>query len=279
MNVTKKELEGKVAVVTGGAGVLGSALAEALLEQGARVVILGRTLSKLETQVDIWKKKGFEHVRGFSADVMDKVALTKVQDAIHKEWGKVDILLNAAGGNHPKATTKVEELALDTPAEDGFFGLDIDAFRQVFDLNFMGTLIPSLVFGQDMVAEGGSIINISSMAAQFPMTKVGGYAAAKAAVDNFTRWLSVHLAKRNIRVNAIAPGFFVSDQNRFLLYQEDGKTLTPRGNKILTHTPMGVFGEPENLKAAAVYLAGSGSSFVTGIVLPVDGGFSAYAGV
>ena len=279
MGLNQKKLEGSIAVVTGGAGVLGSALAEALLEQGAKVVILGRTLSKLEGMVDEWNQKGYENARCFSADVMDREALRTVCDEIHKEWGSVDILINAAGGNNPRATTKVEEMLQDTSIEDGFFGIDVDAFRQVFDLNFMGTLIPSLVFAQDMMTKGGSIINISSMAAQFPLTKVGGYSASKAAVDNFTRWLSVHFAKQNIRVNAIAPGFFASEQNRFLLYKEDGKTLTQRGQKILDHTPMGVFGEPEDLKEAAVYLASSGSRFVTGIILPIDGGFSAYSGV
>jgi NAD(P)-dependent dehydrogenase (short-subunit alcohol dehydrogenase family) len=207
------------------------------------------------------------------ADVLDRIQLEAVRAAVIEQWGRVDILVNAAGGNIPQATV-VGDLS--------FFDLSKEAFNQVLDLNLVGTLLPCQVFGQVMVQqESGSIINISSMAAQQPLTRVVGYAAAKAGIDNFTRWLAVELAQKYgpaLRVNAIAPGFFVGQQNRDFLLKADG-SYTERGQLIIDHTPMGRFGQPKELVGAAVWLAGEASRFVTGIVIPIDGGFSAFGGV
>jgi NAD(P)-dependent dehydrogenase (short-subunit alcohol dehydrogenase family) len=262
-------LQNKICVVTGAAGVLCSALVEALLEDGGRVALLGRTESKL---IDLKKRlaeKGYDQTLVVAADVLDPESLRVAKAKINKE-----------GGNHPKATSPAEQMTDGTSMEDSFFGLDADAYSQVFDLNFKGSFIPAQIFGEDMIEAGeGNIVNISSMSASRPLTKVGAYSNAKAAVDSFTQWLSVHLAQKNIRVNAIAPGFFVSDQNRFLLYEQDAKTLTARGQKIINNTPMHEFGKPEDLKGVMKFLAGPESRFINGIILPVDGGFSAFAGV
>ncbi|EDM26607.1 D-mannonate oxidoreductase [Lentisphaera araneosa HTCC2155] len=273
-------LKDKICVVTGAAGVLCSALVEALLEEGAKVALLGRTESKLIDLKNRLADKGYDQTLVVAADVLDPQSLKLAKESINKNWGPVYLLVNGAGGNHPKATAPAEQMGDDTAMEDSFFGLDADAYSQVFDLNFKGSFIPAQIFGEDMIEVGeGNIINISSMSASRPLTKVGAYSNAKAAVDSFTQWLSVHLAEKNIRVNAIAPGFFVSDQNRFLLYEQDGETLTARGQKIINNTPMHEFGEPEDLKGSMKFLAGPGSRFITGIVLPVDGGFSAFSGV
>jgi len=273
-------LKDKICVVTGAAGVLCSALVEALLEEGAKVALLGRTESKLIFLKNRLADKGYDQTLVVAADVLDPQSLKLAKESINKNWGPVYLLVNGAGGNHPKATAPAEQMSDDTAMEDSFFGLDADAYSQVFDLNFKGSFIPAQIFGEDMIEVGeGNIINISSMSASRPLTKVGAYSNAKAAVDSFTQWLSVHLAEKNIRVNAIAPGFFVSDQNRFLLYEQDGETLTARGQKIINNTPMHEFGEPEDLKGSMKFLAGPGSRFITGIVLPVDGGFSAFSGV
>jgi NAD(P)-dependent dehydrogenase (short-subunit alcohol dehydrogenase family) len=278
-----KDLKDCVCLVTGAAGVLCSVMVEALCEAGARVALLGRTEEKLEALAAELYEKGFSQTIPIRADVLIQEDLERARRTIREKFGPVQLLINGAGGNHPGAVTQSEILEGSGPEEmaRGFFGTDIEAFRSVFDLNFMGTLLPCKVFGEDMVAAGsGTIINISSMSATIPLTKVAAYSAAKASVDNFTRWLSVHFSRSNIRVNALAPGFFSTVQNRFLLYEQDGKTLTERGNKIITHTPMGEFGSPEDLKGALLFLASSQQSrFVTGIVLPVDGGFSAYPGV
>ena len=277
------DLKGKTCVVTGAAGVLCSAMVEALCEAGAKVALLGRTEEKLLALSEKLKAKGFEKTLPIRADVLVREDLERAQEQVLEAFGPVYLLVNGAGGNTPKAVTQSEILE-GTSDEDlarGFFGTDMEAFRFVFDLNFMGTLLPCMVFGKSMIKSGsGNIINISSMSAINPLTKVAAYSAAKASIDNFTRWLAVHFAKMKVRVNAIAPGFFSTVQNRFLLYEEDGTTLTPRGNKIITHTPMEEFGRPEDLKGALLYLASNDQSrFVTGIVLPVDGGFSAYPGV
>ncbi|WDE95536.1 SDR family oxidoreductase [Lentisphaera profundi] len=273
-------LQNEICVVTGAAGVLCSALVEALLEDGGRVALLGRTESKL---IDLKKRlaeKGYDQTLVVAADVLNPESLRVAKAKINKDWGKVYLLVNGAGGNHPKATSPAEQMTAGTSMEDSFFGLDADAYSQVFDLNFKGSFIPAQIFGEDMIEAGeGNIVNISSMSASRPLTKVGAYSNAKAAVDSFTQWLSVHLAQKNIRVNAIAPGFFVSDQNRFLLYEKDAKTLTARGQKIINNTPMHEFGKPEDLKGVMKFLAGSESRFINGIILPVDGGFSAFAGV
>lgn len=265
-------LAGKTAVVTGGTGVLGGAMARGLAAAGARVAILGRREDKATEVADAIRREGGEAMP-LPADVLDRERLTQARDNLLARWETVDILVNAAGGNVPDATV-VGDLT--------FFDLTPEAFRRVVDLNLLGTLLPSQIFGQVMAEKGqGSIVNISSMAAQRPLTRVIGYAAAKAAIDNFTRWLAVELSTKygeGLRVNAIAPGFFIGEQNRALLLNPDN-SLTPRGQTIIDHTPMRRFGEPEELVGTLVWLCSDASRFVTGIVVPVDGGFSAFGGV
>ncbi len=265
-------LEGKVAVVTGGTGVLGGAIARGLAGAGAKVGVLGRRHERAAQVVDGIRAAGGTAMP-LPADVLIKPQLSAAREAILAEWGQVDILVNVAGGNMPNATVF---------GELTFFDLTQEAFEQVVQLNLVGTLLPSQVFGQAMAQRRqGAIVNISSMAAQRPLTRVIGYAAAKSAVDNFTRWLAVELAGKYgeaLRVNAVAPGFFVGEQNRDFLYDAYG-ALTARGKQIVDHTPMGRFGEPEELVGTAIWLCSDASRFVTGIVVPVDGGFSAYSGV
>lgn len=267
-----KRLENKVAVVTGGNGVLGGAIAIGLAKQGAKVGILGRSEDTVQERVEEIKKFGGEAI-SLVADVLDKEKLISAKDKIEAEFGKVDILVNAAGGNMKGATI--------TP-DQSIFDLELDDFDKVNQLNFKGTVLPTLIFSKAMVDnKKGSIINISSLAAQRALTRVMGYAAAKAAVDNFTKWLAVEMAQKygdGIRVNAIAPGFFIGEQNRDLLLDKAGN-LTDRGQTIVSQTPMKRFGEPEELQGVANWLAGEESSFVTGIVVPVDGGFGAFSGV
>ena len=264
-------LEEKVAIITGGTGVLGGAMARGLAEAGAKVAVMGRREGKAEEVAAGIREAGGEAL-ALPADVLEHTGLEEAKETLLKAWGRVDILVNAAGGNVPGATAVGERT---------FFGLEPDALEEVVRLNLLGTLFPSQVFGARMAETGGSIINISSMAAQKPLTRVVGYAASKAAVDNFTKWLAVDLAQKygeKVRVNAIAPGFFVGEQNRALLLNEDG-SLTARGQTIIDHTPMGRFGEPAELVGTAVWLASDASKFVTGVVVPVDGGFSAFGGV
>ena len=280
---TIDDLKDKVCVVTGAAGVLCSVMVEALCETGAKVALLGRTEEKLVALSERLKDKGYVNTLPIRADVLVRQDLENALQTIRNRLGPVYLLVNGAGGNHPKAVTQAEFLEgnEDEALARGFFGTDLEAFDSVFDINFKGTLLPCMVFGQEMVGSGGgNIINISSMSAERPLTKVAAYSAAKASVDNFTRWLAVHFSKTNIRVNAVAPGFFSTKQNRFLLYEKDGQSLTARGQKIIANTPMDQFGQPEDLKGALLFLASETlSRFVTGIVLPVDGGFSAYSGV
>ena len=215
-----------------------------------------------------------------SADVLSQDDLEAAKKTINDTWGPVDVLINGAGGNHPKGTTPAEQMTADTPLSESFFGAEVGGFEHVFKLNFLGTLLPCQVFGKDMTdKQDGSIINVSSMSAQNPLTKVAAYSAAKAAVDNFTQWLATHFARMNVRVNAIAPGFFITEQNRFLLLEEDGETLTARGNKIINGTPMDRFGAPEDLKSSVVFLAADSAKFITGTTIPIDGGYGAYSGV
>jgi NAD(P)-dependent dehydrogenase (short-subunit alcohol dehydrogenase family) len=275
-------LKEQTCVITGGAGLIGRALVEALAGHGVKVAILGRNAERAEqTAREISSSTGTT-VIGIGADVLDRQSLVDAKAIVNDRLGPVDILVNAAGGNNPRATTAVEMVAdkdLDH-LEKTFFGLDVDAFREVFDLNLVGTLLPSLIFTRDMVErKAGAVVNISSMSADRPLTKVAAYSAAKASVDSFTAWLAVHLAPRNVRVNAIAPGFFLSDQNRFLLFDEATGSLTARGNKIISGTPMGRFGTADELQGALLFLVSDMSKFVTGAVLPVDGGFGAYSGV
>ena len=271
-NLKMFNLKGKTAVITGGAGILGFAIAQGLGKAGAKIALCD--IVNAEKVAQELKSEGIE-AKGYYLDVMDIKKIKICRDEIMKDFGKVDILLNAAGGNTKEATTS-EELK--------YFDLPLSALEKVVGLNlFGGALLPSQVFGKIMVEnkEGGSIINISSMSAFCPLTKVPGYSAAKAAVSNFTQWLAVHFAQeynKNLRVNAIAPGFFLTTQNRFLLTNKDG-SLTPRGETIIAHTPMDKFGDPEDLIGACVWLASDASKFVTGIIVPLDGGFSAFSGV
>lgn len=278
------DLNGKVAAVTGGGGVLCSCMAKSLAECGAKVAILDLRLEAAEKVANEITAAGYV-AKGYACNVLEKASLEEANAAIEADFGAIDILVNGAGGNHPKGTTSNEFMTpedLETIKEGftTFYELDPSGVQFVFNLNFIGTLLPTQVFSKTMAKKGeGTIINISSMNAFTPLTKIPAYSAAKAAVSNFTQWLAVHMAKVGIRVNAIAPGFFLTDQNRTLLTNPDG-SLTPRANKIITNTPMGKFGKPEDLTGALLWLADSkGAAFVTGIVVPVDGGFSSYSGV
>ncbi len=266
-------LKGKVIVATGGGGVLVGTMSRALGQMGARLAILDIVEEAAQRVADDIVEQGGEAI-GVKTDVLDLSSVEHARDVILDRFGTVDVLINGAGGNKPQATTSP-----DLP----FFDLPADAVRWVFDLNFLGTFIPSQVFGKVMAEKGeGVILNISSMNAFRPLTRIPAYSAAKAAVSNFTQWLAVHMAQEyspRIRVNAIAPGFFLTHQNRFLLIDEETGELTPRGKTIIEHTPMGRFGDPEDLVGAVVWLLSDASSFVTGVVVPIDGGFSAFSGV
>jgi NAD(P)-dependent dehydrogenase (short-subunit alcohol dehydrogenase family) len=265
-------LEGQVAVVTGATGVLGGVMARGLARAGAKVGVLGRRREHAELLVETITADGGAAL-ALPADVLDRAQLETARDAIMEQWGRIDVLVNAAGGNLPAATL--------APGAS-FFDLPVEGMEPVIALNLHGTLLPSQVFGEAMARAGcGSIVNISSMAAQRALTRVVGYGIAKAAVENATRWLAVELARSfgtRLRVNAIAPGFFIGDQNRGLLLNDDG-SLTTRGQTIIDHTPAGRFGEPSELISTLIWLCGPGASFVNGIVVPVDGGFSAFSGV
>lgn len=267
------DFSGKTVVITGGTGILGGEIACALVGCGANVAMLDRNLDPFEHIRHLMEPRANQAV-AISANVLDLDSLRKAAETVWEKFGAVDCLLNAAGGNKPEATTG---------SQHSFFDLPADALRWVFDLNLIGTVLPSQVFGKLMVERGdGVILNISSMSAIRPLTRVMAYSAAKAAVSNFTQWLAVHVAQEyspRIRVNALAPGFFLTSQNKFLLTEEKTGNLTARGKAIINHTPMGRFGQPEDLLGAALWLLSPASGFVTGIVLPVDGGFSACAGV
>ncbi|MBE6954116.1 MAG: SDR family NAD(P)-dependent oxidoreductase [Ruminococcaceae bacterium] len=280
----KVDLSGKVAVVTGGSGVLCSVMAKSLAACGAAVAVLGRRLEAAQAVVDEIVAEGGKGL-AVSVNVLDKAGLEAARETINRELGPCDILINGAGGNNPKGTTSKEYLFpedLEAKAEGvaTFFDLDPEGIRYVLDLNFLGALLPTQVFAADMANKPGTtVINVSSMNAFRPLTKIPAYSAAKAAVSNLTQWLAVHFSPVGIRVNAIAPGFFLTEQNRTLLTNPDG-SLTPRSEKILGHTPMGRFGKPEELTGALLWLADEKSSaFVNGVVVPVDGGFAAYSGV
>jgi NAD(P)-dependent dehydrogenase (short-subunit alcohol dehydrogenase family) len=277
------DLNGKVCAITGGGGVIGTALAQGIATTGAKIAILDL--------IEEYAKKAAEQVKaevpgatviGVVANVLEKDSLAKAKEDINQKLGKIDILVNCAGGNSPKATTQIEMMEKSDVAnlEKTFFGLQLDGFQKVFDLNFLGTVLPTMVFATDMLdQEKGVILNISSMNAFRPLTKIPAYSAAKASINNLTEWMATHFAKTNIRVNAIAPGFFLTTQNKFLLMDESSGDYTPRGQKVISGTPMGRFGDPEELCGTVLYLLSDISAFVTGVIIPVDGGFNAFSGV
>jgi NAD(P)-dependent dehydrogenase (short-subunit alcohol dehydrogenase family) len=274
-------MQKKTVVITGAGGVLCSTFAKALAKTGMKAALVDLNLQAAENVVNEILKEGGT-AKAYEADVLDKSSLESAHEKIKSDFGKCDILINGAGGNNPKGTTTNEFFNIEDIAKKeviSFFDLDADAIKSVFNLNLLGTLLPTQIFAQDMVTSGGNIINISSMNAFRPLTKIPAYSSAKAAVSNFTQWLAVHFAASNIRVNAIAPGFFVTNQNRALLFDELG-AATQRTKKILNATPMGRFGEPKELVGTLLWLIDDNASgFVTGIIVPVDGGFSAYSGV
>lgn len=273
------DLKGRNCVITGGFGILGMALTRGLAEAGVNLAVISRSADNPAKGEAIAKEFGVKCL-GISASTLDKEALIAARDLIHGKLGKIDILINCAGGNSPKATCKVEQMTKDDDLADTFYGLGLDGFQQVYDLNFKGTLLATMVFTTDMIEAGkGNVLNISSMNAIRPLTKIPAYSAAKGSINNFTQWYAVHVAQLGIRCNAIAPGFFLTDQNRFLLTDEQTGELKPRGKKIIANTPTHKFGEPEDLVGTMLYLLSDISSFVTGIVVPVDGGYSAFGGV
>lgn len=281
-NTTFNELKDKVCVITGGAGVIGSAIVRGLAGAGMKTVILDIDGDLASGVADEISSETGTEVIGMKADVLSRESLEEARKAVHEKFGRISFLINGAGGNSPKATTAVETMDQDNKGEwdKNFFGLDITGFDWVFDLNFKGTLLPCMILGRDMVEDGkGAILNISSMNSYKPLTKIPAYSAAKSAINNFTEWLSVHLAKTGVRVNAIAPGFFLTNQNRFLLVDETTGKPTPRGQKIISNTPMGRYGDVDELSGTVLYLLSDLSAFITGIVIPVDGGYSAFGGV
>jgi len=263
----------RTVVLTGGTGVLGSELARALAGCRANVVLLGRNVARAEAVIRSFGETSGRHL-AIAGDVLDRGSIDGAGRAVIERYGRVDGLINGVGGNDPRATTSPDR---------SFFDLPVEAFDHVVRLNLIGTVIPTQVFGRSMAAQrAGAILNVSSVSAHRPLTRVGAYAAAKAAVTNLTQWLAVHLAEEyapDLRVNAIMPGFFLTDQNRFLLTDQATGTLTARGTQILAHTPMRRFGAPGDLTGAMLWLLSPASQFVTGIVVPVDGGFTASAGV
>jgi NAD(P)-dependent dehydrogenase (short-subunit alcohol dehydrogenase family) len=270
---TLYDISGRSAVVTGGAGVLCAAMCRALAACGAKVAVLDLNEPAAQTLATEIRSSGAESF-GVGCDVLDRSSLETAARLVEAKFGRVDILVNGAGGNKPAATTSPEQSFFDLPAE---------ALRWVFDLNLMGTILPAQVFGKMMAAqENGTILNLSSMNASRPLTRIAAYSAAKAGINNFTCWLAVHMAQEYspaIRVNAVAPGFFQTEQNRYLLTDRESGALTPRGQSILAHTPLKRFGQPDDLLGTLLWLVSPASAFVTGVVVPVDGGFSAFSGV
>lgn len=267
------DFTGRSIAITGGAGILGGELACALVGCNANVAVIDRSPEMAERLIHRWEPAGGRAIIVYG-DVLDPNVMQQTADRILEEFGRIDCLINAAGGNSPRATTGPDL---------SFFNISPDALRFVFDLNLIGTIIPSQIFGKYMAEQNeGNIVNVSSMNAFRPLTRIPAYSAAKAGVSNFTQWLAVHMAQEyspKIRVNAVAPGFFLTEQNRFLLTNQETGELTPRGQTIINHTPMGRFGDPEDLIGTVLWLLSPASAFVTGVVVPVDGGFSAFSGV
>jgi len=280
--ISFEDLKNKVCVITGGAGVLGTAMVKAMASVGMKVAIADINKEIADKVAEEISTETGSQIIGVAANVLDRESLEQAKIEINRKLGDIDILINGAGGNSPQATTKVEQIEkenLENPA-DTFYGLQMEGFDMVFALNFKGTVLPTMVLTQDMLKhKKGVVLNISSMNSYKPLTKIPAYSAAKASVNNFTEWLAVHLAKVGIRVNAIAPGFFITQQNRFLVIDEKTGNYSPRGQKIVDNTPMGKFGEPKDLKGTTLFLISDISSFITGIVVPVDGGYSAFGGV
>lgn len=284
MKMTKlsfEDLNNKVCVITGGGGVIGKALALGLGSLGVKTALLDLNKEAADkVAAEVSDETGATSI-GVGANVLEKASLESAKKEVNDKLGKINMLINGAGGNSPKATSAAETMTEDLKSDldKTFFGLDITGFEFVFNLNFMGTILPTMVLSQDMIDGGGVVLNVSSMSAFRPLTKVPAYSAAKSSINSITEWLSVHLAPVGIRVNAIAPGFFLTNQNRFLLTDEKTGELTARGHKIINNTPMGRFGDVEELQGTVNYLMSDLSKFVTGIVIPVDGGFNAFSGV
>ena len=268
------DFAGHTAVVTGGTGVLGAEMARALAACNANVVLLARNVGRAEETIATFPKAGKGRHLAIKADVLDRPALEEAAKLVLRERGAIDMLINGAGGNDPKATTNPDQR---------FFDLPLEALQNVTNLNLLGTILPAQVFARPMAErKQGVILNVSSVNAARPLTRIAAYSASKAAISNFTQWLAIHLAQEyspNIRVNGIMPGFFLTEQNRFLLTDKQTGELTARGKKIMEHTPMARFGTPEDLTGAMLWLLSPASRFVTGTVVPVDGGFTAYSGV
>ena len=273
-------LEGRVAAVTGGGGELCGVMAEALADLGVKVAILDVHRENAFLREKVIVENGGT-ARAFQCDVLDEANLKDCLAEISEQWEAPDILINGAGGNHPKGSTGKEFMEFEdigNPDIRSLFDLEIEGFRKVFDLNFMGTFLPTKIFARGMMSKhAGTVLNISSMSALTPLTKVAAYSAAKAAVSNFTRWLAVHLAHVGIRVNAISPGFLMTEQLKFLHIDQETGELTPRARQVMAHTPMGRYGKPEELLGTVIWLLSGASQFVTGAVVPIDGGFSSFS--
>ena len=279
MKYSFEDLKGKNCVITGGFGIIGFALCRGLAEAGVNLAVISRKAGESPKAKELADEFGIKCI-GISAGVTDKAAMEAALVEVHEKLGKVDILINCAGGNAPEATSKVEQMESVADLPDSFYGLDLAGFGKEFDINFQGTVLSTMVFSRDMVeARKGVVLNISSMNSVRPLTKIPAYSAAKGAINNFTQWFAVHVAPMGVRCNAIAPGFFLTDQNRFLLTDEATGALKPRGKKIIANTPVHRFGEPEEIVGTMLYLLSDTSAFVTGVIIPVDGGYSAFGGV
>ncbi|MBR3744570.1 MAG: SDR family oxidoreductase [Bacteroidales bacterium] len=279
MTYSFDDLKGRNCVITGGFGVIGLALTKGLAAAGVNLAAISRKAAESPLAAEISSEFGVKCI-GISASILDRGALEKALVDVHEKLGDVDILINCAGGNAPEATCKVEQMESAADLADSFYGLDVEGFKKVFDTNFQGTILSTMIFSRDMIeARKGVVLNISSMNSVRPLTKIPAYSAAKGSINNFTQWFAVHVAPMGVRCNAIAPGFFLTDQNRFLLTDEATGALKPRGKKIIANTPVHRFGEPEEIVGTMLYLLSDISAFVTGVIIPVDGGYSAFGGV